>query len=270
MTDPRDPVQPDEQPPASAVDPTEGAPSDATSTAPDGDGTATRRRRWVIPVVLLAAAVVAGLVTFALLRPVAPTAPVATDASATETSAPTATPSSTPSPTQEQPSASPTTAAPVSYPTECRSIYTPGYWQNIDDVVLNDPGTAETPILREEPVEAFRTSLDGFDCRWGGPTEGGVFNGVRYVDEAQAAEAVDLLTANGATCSEAHGGTLCSLVLLSPTDEPDDDPNTWDTWWVEEQSLIRDGIWIATWASGSEGTIDDSTSHVYDAFWPQG
>lgn len=171
----------------------------------------------------------------------------------TPTISPTSSPASTPSPT-------PTADKPVrSLPGDCRSIYTPAFLDLWEGVPLNDPLLADVGISRYDGVETLRKSLPGIECKWGGPTEGGMSNALNQVTAAQAAALTAAATVDGFTCNDGPTATVCTI---------SEGPSGDEGWVVAEELYVRDGLLVTTWRASTAGSIADSTQPVYDTLWP--
>ncbi|MET1017169.1 MAG: hypothetical protein ABWX76_10140 [Leifsonia flava] len=214
-------------------------------------------RRTLIWAAVIVVALGAGL-AFTLLNQPAPATPAASEPSPTAspsvTVPPTPTPTSTPTPT-------PTEEPGAPLPVDCQKIYTPAFLELWKSVELNDPSLDDVAISRFDAVEGIRESLQGIECKWGVPTEGGMSTAVNRATADDKSALVAAATGEGFTCDEASGITICAI-----SDGPNsDDP---DGWVVAEELYFRDGLVVTTWRASTAGSMEDSTQPVYATLWP--
>lgn len=175
-----------------------------------------RRRRIVLWVsLILVAIVVIALIVLWAVRGAGGTDPEPTPtATASEATTPSATPTPTPTPT-----APPEDADAITLPTECSEAFSPAFFESLSSsgLPLNDPTVADSPITKSESVERLREALPHLRCTWGAASDSGILSAVNIVDEAQRNAAISALTADGYTCGDQLGGTLCTIEFLDDT-----------------------------------------------------
>jgi len=151
-----------------------------------------------------------------------------------ETATPTAPPESSPTPTgaatpTPTPSETPG-ASPVNIPTDCTQIVDSAtYAATMGETPLNPeefrgrdgtPFGARTPTVpaADASLTEIVDSAAELDCLWRDPRADVTGLGVTMgrLDQATGASLLSLAAADGATCSDAHGGRLCQT---SRTDE---------------------------------------------------
>lgn len=134
----------------------------------------------------------------------------------TRTTSPTPTPSDTssPSPTPTaSPSPSPTPVGNITLPGACEGIYSPGMIDALQasGPPLNNPEITMYSTQVVEALEVLSSGVPTLRCTWGAPSESGSATNVTIVDAGQAETVRNALVNAGFSCSEAHGGTLCSI-----------------------------------------------------------
>ncbi|ONI61379.1 hypothetical protein ALI44B_13220 [Leifsonia sp. ALI-44-B] len=229
-----------------------GAEPDETAGAASDSGAARTRAgkttRWLVAAALVLLLVGGGITALVMGNSQRGSDDAAVDAGSTSTAAPatpgssaatpTPTSTSTPTPGTDDPNETPTVAETASIPSECRGLYDDATWARLtgdSQLPLNIPEmTHDQNFTGSDTIDAVFAPLVSLECMWGQPGEYGISTWVATVDEAEAAEGLALLKAEGYDCGDQLGGVRC-------TKEHTDGPMI-----AGHSMVLRGDAWVAT------------------------
>ena len=250
----------------------------ATGPPPTTPGPQAARRRALIALAVLGAALIIALVLVLAWRggdgfpgagetaatgtvsPAPTDTPDATESPAT--GAPTEAPTATPTPIPEPTPAPTATAAPgVPRPTSCTQLYSPAMVSALGDLVLNPAWTQEPDSgvahgTDDAELRSVIDTLDHLTCVWASPYGGsdtGIVTNVIWVAPEQSAAVEARLVADGMECFDQSDGRRCVIHTSTPEGA------------FGESHFLRNGIWLATKYTNA-GPLG-YTQNIIDHLW---